>query len=33
MIYYRPCPNGIEILHVFHGARHQARAWRKNRKR
>ena len=29
MIYYRPFSNGIEILHVFHGARDQAKAWRK----
>jgi toxin ParE1/3/4 len=31
MVYYRPYPEGIEILHVFHGARHQAKAWRKRR--
>jgi len=31
MIYYRPYSKGIEILHVFHGARRQARAWRENR--
>ncbi len=32
MIYYRPYSSGIEILHVFHGARLQAKAWRKSRK-
>lgn len=31
MIYYRPYAKGIEVLHVFHGARHQTRAWRKSR--
>src|SRR4051794_34796076 len=29
MIYYRPYSKGIEILHVFHGARSQSKAWRK----
>jgi len=33
MIYYRPYSKGIEILHVFYGARHQVKAWRTNRKR
>lgn len=29
MIYYRPYRSGrIEVLHVFHGARDQRRAWR-----
>ena len=29
MIYYRPSTSGvIEILHVFHGARDQRKAWR-----
>ncbi len=29
MIYYRPYRSrGIEILHVFHGARDQPKAWR-----
>ncbi len=32
MIYYRPYSKGIEILHVFHGARHQAKAWGANPK-
>ena len=27
-IYYRPRKSGILILHVFHGARHQNKAWR-----
>lgn len=31
MIYYRPYSKGIEILHVFHGARNQVKAWRKSR--
>jgi plasmid stabilization system protein ParE len=28
MIYYRPWSKGIEILHVFHGARDQKKAWK-----
>jgi plasmid stabilization system protein ParE len=28
MIYYRASRSKIEILHVFHGARHQQKAWR-----
>jgi toxin ParE1/3/4 len=29
MVYYRPSRSGgIEILHVFHGARDQRKAWR-----
>jgi toxin ParE1/3/4 len=28
MVYYRPYSKGIEILHVFHGARNQKRAWK-----
>jgi toxin ParE1/3/4 len=32
MIYYRPYTKGIAILHVFHGARHQAKSWPKSRK-
>jgi len=31
IIYHRPYSKRIEILHVFDGARHQAKAWRKNR--
>jgi plasmid stabilization system protein ParE len=32
MIYYRPYRStGIEILHVFHGARDQRKAWRSGR--
>ena len=30
LIYYRPYSKGIEILHVFHGSRNQAKAWRKS---
>jgi len=31
MVYYRPYHSGgIEILHVFHGARDQRKAWRRN---
>lgn len=32
MIYYRPYSKGIDILHVFHGARRQAKAWRTSSK-
>lgn len=28
MVYYRAYSHRIEILHVFHGARDQAKAWR-----
>jgi plasmid stabilization system protein ParE len=28
MAYYRPYSQGIEILHVFHGARNQKKAWK-----
>lgn len=32
MIYYRPYRStGVEILHVFHGARDQRKAWRGGR--
>jgi len=31
MIYYRPWAKGIEILHVFHGARDQNKAWKPSR--
>ena len=27
MVYYRPFRSRIEILHVFHGARDQGKAW------
>jgi plasmid stabilization system protein ParE len=34
MIYYRPYrARGIEILHVFHGARDQRQAWKDERTR
>jgi toxin ParE1/3/4 len=33
LIYYRAAPNGVDILHVFQGARDQKRAFRKARKR
>jgi plasmid stabilization system protein ParE len=29
MVYYRTNASGIEVLHVFHGARDQRKAWRK----
>jgi toxin ParE1/3/4 len=29
LIYYRKTRRGIDILHVFHGARHQKRAFKK----
>jgi toxin ParE1/3/4 len=29
LIYYRKTRTGIDILHVFHGARHQKRAFKK----
>ncbi len=32
LIYYRSSGEYIEILHVFHGAREQAKAFRKGRK-
>jgi toxin ParE1/3/4 len=28
MVYYRPYSKGIEIVHVFHGARDQKKAWK-----
>jgi toxin ParE1/3/4 len=28
MVYYRPYSKGIEVLHVFHGARDQKKAWK-----
>jgi toxin ParE1/3/4 len=28
MVYYRPYSKGIEIVHVFHGARDQKNAWK-----
>ena len=31
MVYYRPYSKGIEILHVFHGARNQKKAWKESR--
>jgi toxin ParE1/3/4 len=31
MIYYRPYSKGIEVLHVFHGARDQKKACKKSR--
>jgi toxin ParE1/3/4 len=33
LIYYRKTSRKIEILHVFHGARDQARAYRKSSRR
>jgi plasmid stabilization system protein ParE len=30
-VYYRPWSKGIEILHVFHGARDQKKAWKVSR--
>jgi plasmid stabilization system protein ParE len=30
MLYYRPYSKGIEILHVFHGARNQKSAWKRS---
>jgi len=30
MVYYRPYSKGIEILHVFHGARDQKKAWKES---
>ena len=32
LIYYRAARNGVDILHVFHGARDQKRAFKKVRK-
>ena len=31
MVYYRPYSKGIEVLHVFHGARNQKKAWKESR--
>ena len=31
MVYYRPYSKGIEVLHVFHGARNQKNAWKESR--
>ena len=28
LIYYRKIRSGVEVAHVFHGARHQKKAWR-----
>lgn len=33
LIYYRKARRGIDILHIFHGARHQVQAFEKARKR
>jgi toxin ParE1/3/4 len=33
LIYYRRAKRGIEILHIFHGARDQKRAFKKSVKR
>ena len=32
LIYYRKIRRGVEIAHVFHGARHQKTAWRRSRR-
>jgi toxin ParE1/3/4 len=31
LIYYRRTRQGVEIAHVFHGAREQGRAWKRRR--
>jgi len=33
LIYYRKTRRGIDIIHIFHGARHQTQAFKKARKR
>lgn len=32
LIYYRPGSRGIDVLHIFHGARDQKRAWKSRRR-